>query len=681
MKLGLFVIVFSLFFLPCQGQKEESFELVGSHTQAVIVLPKTESEAVRLAAEDLVSDIQKITGKTIEITSQKPTQGGAILIQTTPKNSEVYRLTSQNKNLLITGESDLGTVFGIYHFIEHYLGVDPMYFWNDKEPEKKTRLFWEKVDYQSVNPTFKFRGWFINDEDLLTEWYASGGKRNIDYPYYQEVVSPKIMEKVCETALRKKFNLIIPASFIDIRNPAEAALVKEATKRGLYVSMHHVEPMGVSAFTYFNYWKEKEGSKPLFSYYSNPEKVKEVWRLYAQEWAKIPNVIWQIGLRGIADRPMWMADPNTPQTDAERGKLISEAMAFQRQLIKEVDKRPNPPVTTTLWAEGSTLNQAGHLKIPDNVTVVFADNSPGWRWQADFFETKRVPTNQYGVYYHHQLWGSGPHLVPIVSPAQTERVLRQAVEKGDTEYCILNVSNIREFGLGIDASAQMLWDFNAFDLQKFNNQWFEKYYHQQANDIQKIYQAYFDSFRLNPQSHTPILMDGQTNQLATRALNDLKLQLTDSVKYQALLKQRKQESEESKWAKSLGDMSSGNLSREDLLEEVLLQKNALLNAEKLAHKVEQTPFFKTDFLAHLKIMLALTTWLEHVMKAKLALDHHELTQAKQLLREALLPFESIREAQALKTQGEKWALWYRGEKKMNLKAKEKLTLEVVELLK
>lgn len=681
MKSGLFILLFALFFLPCLSQKEEGFELVGLHTQAVIVLPKTESEAVRRAVEDLVNDIQKITGKTIEITSQKPKKGNAILIQTTPKNSEVYRLKNQKGNLLITGESDLGTVFGIYHFTEHYLGVDPMYFWNDNEPTKKTTLVWEKVEYQSPKPTFNYRGWFINDEDLLTEWYESGGKRNIDYPYYQEVVSPEIMKKVCETALRKRFNLIIPASFIDIRNPAEAALVKEATKRGMYVSMHHVEPMGVSAFTYFNYWKEKEGSKPLFSYYSNPEKVKEVWRLYAQEWAKIPNVIWQIGLRGIADRPMWMADPNTPQTDAERGRLISDAMAFQRQLIKEVDKRPNPLVTTTLWAEGSTLNQAGHLKIPENVTVVFADNSPGWRWQQDFFETKRVPTHKYGVYYHHQLWSSGPHLVPIVSPAQTERVLQQAVEKGDTEYCILNVSNIREFGLGIDASAQMLWNFNDFDLQGFTNQWFGKYYNKQTDAIQKIYQAYFDSFRLNPRSNTPILMDGQANLLATRILNDLKLQLTDSTKYQALLKQRKQESEESKWAKSLGDMSSGNLSREDLLKEVLLQKNALLNAEKLANKVEQTPFFKTDFLAHLKIMLALTTWLEHTMKAKLALDHHQPAQTKQLLQDALLSFETIREAQALKTQGEKWALWYRGEKKMNLKAKEKLTQEVVELLK
>lgn len=87
-----------------------------------------------------------------------------------------------------------------------------------------------------------------------------------------------------------QFNLIIPASFIDIRNSDGRVLVETAANRGLFLSMHHIEPMGVSAFTYFNYWKAKNGSKPLFSYFSNKEKVEEVWRVYADEWAKFPNV-------------------------------------------------------------------------------------------------------------------------------------------------------------------------------------------------------------------------------------------------------------------------------------------------------------------------------------------------------------------------------------------------------
>jgi hypothetical protein len=59
-----------------------------------------------------------------------------------------------------------------------------VYFWSDKETEKLGKPSWKSINYVSSKPTFKYRGWFINDEDLLTEWYESSGRRNIDYPYY-----------------------------------------------------------------------------------------------------------------------------------------------------------------------------------------------------------------------------------------------------------------------------------------------------------------------------------------------------------------------------------------------------------------------------------------------------------------------------------------------------------------
>ena len=370
---GLLIILFLISsFCRVFGQTEKSFVLVGNRDKAEIVVSQSEAECIQLAVADLVEDVMKISGKKLTSTSASLSKSSKVYIATKKSSSwESYQIKTKNGDLYITGSDERGTMFGIYHFIEHYLGVDPMYFWKDVAPQKQAILTWKNIDYNSTKPTFKYRGWFINDEDLLTEWYETTGKRHIDYPYYQQVVSPEIMKKVCETAVRMRFNLIIPASFIDIRNPDEAALVNEAAKRGLYLSMHHVEPMGVSAFTYFNYWKAKDGSKPLFSYFSNKEKVEEVWRAYAKEWAKYPNVIWQIGLRGIGDRPMWLADPNTPQTDADRGKLISDAMSFQMKLIKEVDSRPIPAVTTTLWAEGSNLNEAGFLSIPENIMIIF----------------------------------------------------------------------------------------------------------------------------------------------------------------------------------------------------------------------------------------------------------------------------------------------------------------------
>jgi hypothetical protein len=236
--------------------------------------------------------------------------------------------------------------------------------------------------------------------------------------------------------------------------------------------------------------------------------------------------------------------------------------------------------------------------------------------------------------------------------------------------------------MGIAASAQMLLNFYDFDVQKFNNQWFKERYGSSSTLIQQVYQKYFESFELSNKTGTPILMDGQTNSLAAGILSELQLQLTDSIKYQVLLKKKNQETEESKWIKSaIGDMLSGDLSHTALLERVVSQKKGLLEADSLAQMVEQSLFFKTDFVAHLKIILGLTAWLENSLKAKISAEKNDLVETKKYIRKGLEAFNLIKEGQQLKSQSEKWKNWYRGDKKMNLLSKEKLTEQVLEILK
>ncbi|MBC7892123.1 MAG: glycosyl hydrolase 115 family protein [Sphingobacteriaceae bacterium] len=695
------------------GQHPSAFALVDSRQQAPLVLAANEAECVRLAVDDLVSDVQKITGRRLRVVTGKPGQRyqNSVLVGSVGKallpdagwlagKWEAYRVQSQGGNLVLAGSDERGTMFAVYEFIEKFLNVDPLYFWSDREPTKRTELSWPNVSITQGTPTFRYRGWFINDEDLLTDWQRPGepessGKRAIDYPFYGRVVSSKTMRHVVEALVRLRQNLLIPASFIDIRNPAEAALVREVTRRGVFVSMHHVEPMGVSAFTFFNYWRQKAGlpltgkggeGLPLFSYFSSREKLEEVWRAYAKEWATYPNIIWQIGLRGIADRPMWLADPGIPQTDADRGRLISEAMAFQRSLIREVDRRPNPPITTTLWAEGSLLNRAGLLKIPEGVTMVFSDNSPGWRMQADFRETPRLPANTYGVYYHHQLWGSGPHLVQIVPPSRTRKVLGEVVAKGDTTYGILNVSNLREFVLGAEASARMLGDFRGFEVKAFLKTWFTERYGTAAPEVKASYQTYFDGFALNRQTGTPILMDGQIRGNAQNLLRDLQLQLSDSVQYAASRQQKPAETEERRWIKTaLADLGGELVSLDEGLKRLLRQKAAHQRADSMAQRVlprldsTQRHFFETNLLSHLDLMIGLETWLEATMEAKRAADAGQRPETAAALTRATMAFAYIKTGLDRNRASEKWQHWYRGETKMNLTEAERLTRAVADL--
>ncbi len=594
---------------------------------------------------------------------------------------ERYRIQITPEEITIGGGHDRALTFGIYHFLEHQLGVDPLYFWSGIAPARADKLVLDPMDYTAEEPAFKYRGWFINDEDLLTEWMPSGGKRNIRYPYYGEVVNPKAMAHVVEAAVRLRFNLIIPASFLDIKNPPERALIDEASRRGLYVSMHHIEPLGVSAFTYQNYWKER-GEEPLFSFYNEPEKVEETWRAYAAEWAKYDNVIWQVGLRGIGDRPMWMADPGVPQSDEDRAGIISDAMALQKEIIKEITGADDPVMTTTLWAEGSYFNQRGLLKVPEGVITVFADNNPGWHWQADFYETEREAGRKYGVYYHHQVWGWGPHLAQAIPPKQTARVVGEAYSTGAKEYAIMNVGNVREFLPGLAASSDMLWDMDAFDGQSFLAEWTAENFPSAPEVAHDAYAAYFDGYAKLGTSGMPGFLDGQSKHSGQNTLDRIGKIRQEGYTAPPPGGSGKGEVDPFHAALSSADPARGLPLREKLTA-LTRQIEAFERADSLtflAYERLATPTEKQllhdNLRTHLGIQLAIGKWYQALMRSELAMQAGDVAAGKLQIGRAAKALAGVAEIKAAASTG-KWENWYRGDKKMNVPEMEERTGRVL----
>ena len=217
------LIISTLFITACWSAFGESFTIVGS--KARIVLAKGEPEFVALAAGDLASDIRAISGIELKIVNGGKARKGDVLIRTNADDSrwEAYDAEVSEGILKISGSDARGTMFGIYDFIESYLGVDPLSFWNDTPIPAKQDLNWEEVSIHKDSPDVKFRGLFIDDEDLFTEWKEPSGKRTLSYPHYYPVVNRSVMEKLAETLVRCRFNFVIPADLLDVRNPAEAA--------------------------------------------------------------------------------------------------------------------------------------------------------------------------------------------------------------------------------------------------------------------------------------------------------------------------------------------------------------------------------------------------------------------------------------------------------------------------
>ena len=104
--------------------------------------------------------------------------------------------------------------------------------------------------------------------------------------------------------------------------------------------------------------------------------MEEAWTFYARKWAEYDNVVWQIGLRGKGDRPVWQESTPTEEELKHYGQFISKAYRKQKEIVLEATKGKAKHFTSTLWMEGSMLMKKGFLEFPEDVIIVFADAGP-----------------------------------------------------------------------------------------------------------------------------------------------------------------------------------------------------------------------------------------------------------------------------------------------------------------
>ena len=183
-------------------------KLFDLYRDTVILLPEGACEAVVLAARNLQRDLRRLSGheRGFEICTGGERRG-AIAVETVGEGErETYTVSVTEDGVLIRGSDVLGTVFGIYAFSTKCLGVLPVHRMVDRFPQVRETMTLPACAFSSAERPVRFRGWFINDEDLLTEFRISGGHRDIDYPFYADVVDVEVLDMVLETALRLEIN-------------------------------------------------------------------------------------------------------------------------------------------------------------------------------------------------------------------------------------------------------------------------------------------------------------------------------------------------------------------------------------------------------------------------------------------------------------------------------------------
>jgi hypothetical protein len=456
-----------------------------------IVESPDEPAPVRRATDDLISDFGKVFGREPERADDLEDAGPvAILIAerdrvhpgikcTTTVDPEsfafsVLRVAGHQplKQLVcLTGADMRGTIYAIYQFSQSVLGVDPMYLWTDKQPEKRSSIPLPP-DFERAysKPVFRYRGFFINDEDLLSGWIPATKSEHTG-------IALRVWDNVFETILRLKGNMVVPGTWIF----PDDAPVHAAAERGLIINQHHAIPLGVNVAR----WPKDQP----YNYSTHPEILERAWRNAVATYKPEDEILWSVGLRGLSDASYASLDPSVRGNDPLLGKRISDAIADQMKIVRA--RYPRAQFVTDLWQEGARLMQEGYLQIPPEVTLAWADTGYG-----DMQDGGKVAPGQ-GMYIHTAMMnGQANQLSELVPVGVIQEELGRYIKAGATSYVLVNTSDIRPVAMTTRALMETAWGGVPSDLagadDAYLRRWSAEEFGAKAADaVAEVYKEYF----------------------------------------------------------------------------------------------------------------------------------------------------------------------------------------------
>lgn len=438
--------------LGADGLQAQSPRTVISAAVSRIVVAPAEPGPVLRAAKDLQSDFARVFGRapqivnglqdagptTILIAQSDHLPAGVDCTQATGTEAFAFSVVYPGNQprassvVCLVGSDMRGVIYAIYQFSQQILGVDPMYLWTDKQPARRVSIALP-AGFARVfpSPVFKYRGFFPNDEDLLTGWVTP---KKGD----QTGIALSTWDMVFETILRLKGNMVVPGTWIF----PDDAQVRAAAERGLIVNQHHAIPLGVNVAR----WP----ADVPYNYSTHPQILRRAWTNAVNLYQPDEEILWSVGLRGLSDSSYSSLDPSVRNNDPLLGQRISQAIADQIGIVRA--RYPHAQFVTDLWQEGARLMQEGYLKIPPEVSLVWADTGYG-----DMQDGGKVAPG-HGMYFHVAMMnGQANQLSEMVSVKIIQSEIGRYISAGATSYFLVNTSDIRPVAMTTRAVMEMAW--------------------------------------------------------------------------------------------------------------------------------------------------------------------------------------------------------------------------------
>jgi hypothetical protein len=446
-------------------------------TNAAPILVETGADrAVIRAAEDLVADVERVTGTKPKLISRAKRKTTPVIIGTLGQSKTIDRLVANGKldvkgvrgqwesyvlqivkkpvsgveqALVIAGSDRRGTIYGIYQLSET-IGVSPWYWWADVPVKKKNFVALQGDIYQQGPPAVKYRGIFLNDEDWgLRPWAAKTLEPETGH------IGPKTYAKIFELLLRLRANYLWPAMHEGTRAFNFFPTNKEiADAYGIVMGSSHCEQMLRD-----NVDEWKRDGQGEYNYVTNREGVLKYWEQRVRENGRFDNV-YTMGMRGIHDSGM--PGGGTPAEKAER---LHRIIDDQRDLLRRW-VNTNVALVPQIFCPYKEVLELYRLapELPDDVTLAWPDDNYGYiRQFSDARERRR--SGEAGVYYHVSYWGRPRDYLWLCStpPALIAEEMTKAYEYGANRLWVLNVGDLKPAELDIEFFLKLAWDPRAWN--------------------------------------------------------------------------------------------------------------------------------------------------------------------------------------------------------------------------
>ena len=492
--------------------------LVDETHQATIAYDEGDAPVVATVASCLAEDVALVTGKPLPVSGTSSLSSLVsgqtyIIAGTVGKSRLVDELIQQGKidlsgvtgkwevftlqqipslnALAVVGSTPRGTAYGLFE-LSRQMGVSPYVWWADVTPARKEALYVSGDKMVSREPSVKYRGIFINDEDWgLQPWAAKG----IDREYNN--IGPNTYARVMELLLRLRANTLWPAMHLCSEAFwANKANLPVARKYDIMLGSSHCEQMLRD-----NEWEWRHapwnGTNEDWNYVTNKTKIQNYWEERVKESSgqgeglSPYDGMYTLGMRGVHD---WGISGYPSTEDKVRG--LTEIIGFQRSLLaKYFGDATAVPQLFIPYKEVLDAYNAG-LQIPEDVTLCWVDDNHGYIRQLPK-PAEQARSGGNGVYYHVSYWGSPEDYLWITShsPSLMSYELSRAYDQGVRTLWVINVGDIKPAEMELEFCMDLAWDVEQWAPEKaigYSREWAKRTFGEPyAADIADIKKEYY----------------------------------------------------------------------------------------------------------------------------------------------------------------------------------------------